>query len=152
MMKRKKNTERRTTIAQALCTEYHGLSNMNPTEIGVEFLCCRSVSNSCSTGGTRQKRQNNCEKLNTRFHANFRPPFWENPYYTPHVIQHTLLHPHVIQHTLLHPRVIRIRLLHPWEIWLGAFRSYHICKIKHILSKYMIICVHVETTSTNKLW
>ena len=29
-------------------------------------------------------------------------------------------------------------ILHPWEIWLDAFRIYHICKIKHILSKYMI--------------
>ena len=50
----------------------------------------------------------------------------------------SILHPHVIRHTLLHPHVIRIRLLHPWEIWLVAFRIYHICKIKHILSKYMI--------------
>ena len=128
MIKRKKNTERRTTIAQALCTEYHGLSNMNPTKIGVEFLCCRSVSNSCSTGGTRQKRQNNCEKLNTRFHAKCQAPILKNPYNTPplpHVIRHTLLYPH--------PHVIRIRLLHPWEIWLVAFRNYHICKIKTYL-------------------
>ena len=61
---------------------------------------------------------------------NFRQPYWKMiRYYTPHVIRHTLLHP---------PYVIRIRLLHPWEIWLVAFRIYHICKIKLMLSKYMI--------------
>ena len=51
----------------------------------------------------------------------------------------SISHPHVIRHTLLHPHVIRIRLLHPLEIWLVAFRIYDICKIKHILSKYMIM-------------
>ena len=51
----------------------------------------------------------------------------KNPYYTPCNTAHIII-----------PHVIRIRLLYPWEIWLVAFRIYHICKIKHILSKYMI--------------
>jgi hypothetical protein len=59
---------------------------------------------------------------------NFRSPFWK-----------ILNKPHVIRHTLIHPHVIRIRLVHPWEIWLVAFQIYHICKVEHILSKYMII-------------
>jgi hypothetical protein len=40
-----------------------------------------------------KKRQNNCEKLNTRFHLKFPAAILKNPYYTPsHVIRHTLLH------------------------------------------------------------
>ena len=41
------------------------------------------------------------------------------------------------------PHVIPIRLLHPWKIWLVAFQIYHICKIKHIFSKYMIIQIMI---------
>jgi hypothetical protein len=29
------------------------------------------------------KKQNNCEKLDTRFHANFQAAIFKNPYYTP---------------------------------------------------------------------
>jgi hypothetical protein len=42
-------------------------------------------------------------------------------------------------HIITPSHVIQIRLLYPWEIWLAEFRIYQICKIKHILNKYMII-------------
>jgi hypothetical protein len=41
------------------------------------------------------QKTNNCEELNTRFHATFPAAILENPYCTPppsHVIRHTLLH------------------------------------------------------------
>jgi hypothetical protein len=45
-----------------------------------------------------QKRQNNYDKINTRFLAKFSAAILYKPYYTPL------------------PHVIWIRLLHPWEI------------------------------------
>jgi hypothetical protein len=39
-----------------------------------------------------QERHYNCEKLNTRFHANFRSPFWKI-HITPHVIRHIITPP-----------------------------------------------------------
>ena len=68
-----------------------------------------------------QKKINNCEKLNTRFHAKFLSAILKNPYYT--------------------PMQYGSGYYTPWEIWLVAFRIYHICKIKDILSKYMIMKV-----------
>jgi hypothetical protein len=52
------------------------------------------------------EKQNNCEKLNTRFHANFPAAILKSPYYTPCNMAHIITPPHVI----------RIRLLHLWEI------------------------------------
>ena len=58
-----------------------------------------------------KKRQNNCEKLNTRFHAKFPAAILKNPYYTPPLRDMTCC---------------------------ISDLSY-IFKIKQILSKYMII-------------
>ena len=71
-----------------------------------------------------QKRQNNCEELNTRFHAKFLAIILKNPYYTPCTA-------HIIT-----PPCNTDQVITP----LG----YMTCCIsnlshKHILSKYMII-------------
>jgi hypothetical protein len=73
-----------------------------------------------------QKRQNNCEKLNTRLHAKFPDAILRNPYYTPCNTAH-----------IITPPCNTGQVITPWEVWLVAFRIYHICKIKHISSKYM---------------
>ena len=80
-----------------------------------------------------KKRQNNSEKLNTRFHAQFPAAILKNPYYIPCNTAHIITPSHEI----------RIRLLYPCEIWLVEFPIYQICKIKHILNKYMIIHISI---------
>jgi hypothetical protein len=114
-----------------------------------------------------KKKQNNWGKLNTRFPANFPAAIlirllhpWEI-WLVPFRIL-TLLYEPTKDWIILcccigkcirimslntynknvyianFPAAILIRLLHPWEIWLVPFRIYHICKVKHILSKYII--------------
>jgi hypothetical protein len=74
-----------------------------------------------------QKRHYNCEKLNTRSHAKFPAVFLKNAYYTPCNTAHVITPP------------CNTDQANYYTSWRYDLLHFDTCKIKHILSKYMII-------------